>query len=151
MTNIPRIARHQEASPTLRTPSCPKATTSSPPVSVLSRLLVVDGDVVGGVFAFPLTGDRLPASFGPTSEAPWTPGEYYIDSLAGKGQGRALMSQVVRDASSAGCHAVSLEVYTNNTRAYDLYSKNGFKALSSYADATGEEVQYMVLTLSSIK
>lgn len=44
----------------------------------------------------------------------------------GKGVGRALLNESLRQAANAGARRMFLEVATDNTRAIELYSQSGF-------------------------
>lgn len=49
----------------------------------------------------------------------------------GRGIGRLLLEELVARAASHGADAVLLEVRADNTRAIDLYERNGFELLST--------------------
>jgi len=50
-----------------------------------------------------------------------------------RGVGRALLAAVAEEARAAGAHRLSLRTETSNTRAIDLYAKNGFEVLTDVA------------------
>nr|WP_240953411.1 N-acetyltransferase [Sneathiella chinensis] len=61
---------------------------------------------------------------------------YYVhalsvdDSLQGQGAGRALLDLAYEIAQDEGFDSVSLHVWRDNERAFDLYQKNGFKPVT---------------------
>jgi RimJ/RimL family protein N-acetyltransferase len=56
-----------------------------------------------------------------------TVGMSILTSARGKGGGRALLAAIQDHARSVGAHKVSLEVWTNNTRAIAVYAAAGFE------------------------
>ena len=58
---------------------------------------------------------------------------YVVATQRRQGVARALLTQVGIDARAAGAHRLSLQTDTANTRAIDLYAKNGFSMLTDVA------------------
>ncbi|SCY28380.1 GNAT family N-acetyltransferase [Desulfoluna spongiiphila] len=62
-----------------------------------------------------------------------------------QGVGKDLLTAVRDEAKKRGCCKVTLEVYENNTRAYNLYRSMGFSALSGNDDS--EQTLFMASPL----
>ena len=62
-----------------------------------------------------------------------------------QGVAKALLDAVRDEAKKRGCCKITLEVYENNTRAYNLYRSMGFSTLSGNDDA--EQTLFMASPL----
>jgi GNAT superfamily N-acetyltransferase len=59
----------------------------------------------------------------------WLEELYVVPDERNRGVGRAMLAVVLRNASTAGCAAVDLEVDTTHARAWHLYAREGFTPL----------------------
>ncbi|MFC7274706.1 GNAT family N-acetyltransferase [Paractinoplanes rhizophilus] len=58
---------------------------------------------------------------------------YVTPGARRRGVAQTLLTAVTEDARAAGAHRLSLRTETSNTRAIDLYAKNGFDVLTDVA------------------
>lgn len=107
------------------------------------------GDVIGMLLTFPIEPSETPdhsttdtPSAPPTDEpdilAPYSleaPGTWYICGLAlfpefrGQGLGTQMLSIARQQAQAQGFPALSLLCFSQNTRAFNLYQRNGFREI----------------------